>query len=281
MTEGYSSWQCRTRNVRELRRKTEVRFRNVIYVWKLSFIYSSVMINCSYALDYDVREFSFLTLFISWRLRLPCEGLRKILWIQSILTKVPLCIIFYIFVCLFAPSIILFLPIHGIAAQNISWMITSVSRAYCVHNFKTSAFSFNVVPRQTFNEFNVRIMHIRRSRNNQHYTLICTTPLFYILAPTCFGSSLSSSGSFVSPSELLEIQIEWVVYHIMCGYVACVPECCGSVCCASQLSAYHFQWISKDKTLCVKRYDSQYTGAYLTWLKRMSYSCLIYLIKYM
>jgi hypothetical protein len=29
---------------------------------------------------------------------------------------------------------------------------------------------------------------IRRSRNNQHYALICTTPLFYILAPTCFGS---------------------------------------------------------------------------------------------
>jgi hypothetical protein len=49
---------------------------------------------------------------------------------------------------------------------------------------------------------------IRRSRNNQHYALICTTPLFYILAPTCFGSSLPSSGSFLDPSELLEIQIE-------------------------------------------------------------------------
>jgi hypothetical protein len=50
---------------------------------------------------------------------------------------------------------------------------------------------------------------IRRSRNNQHYTLIFTTPLFYILAPTCFGSSLPSSGSFLDPSELLEIQISW------------------------------------------------------------------------
>jgi hypothetical protein len=59
-------------------------------------------------------------------------------------------------------------------------------------------------------------------RNNQHYALICTTPLFYILAPTCFGSSLPSSGSFLYPSELLEIQIERVVYDIMCGYVACV-----------------------------------------------------------
>src|SRR5215510_11505989 len=70
---------------------------------------------------------------------------------------------------------------------------------------------------------------IRRSRNDQHYALICTTALFYILAPTCFGSSLPSSGSFLDPSELLEIQIKWVVYHIMCGYVACVLDCCGSV----------------------------------------------------
>jgi hypothetical protein len=44
------------------------------------------------------------------------------------------------------------------------------------------------------------------------YALIFTTPLFYILAPTCFGSSLPSSGSFLDPFELPEIQIEWVVY---------------------------------------------------------------------
>jgi hypothetical protein len=69
---------------------------------------------------------------------------------------------------------------------------------------------------------------IRRSRNNQHYALISTTPLFNILAPTCFGSSLPSSGNFLDVSELHEIQIEWVVCHIMCGYVACVPDCCGS-----------------------------------------------------
>jgi hypothetical protein len=54
---------------------------------------------------------------------------------------------------------------------------------------------------------------IRRSRNNQRYSLICTTPLLYTLAPTCFGCSLKSSGSFLDASELLEIQIEWVVYH--------------------------------------------------------------------
>jgi hypothetical protein len=56
---------------------------------------------------------------------------------------------------------------------------------------------------------------IRRSRNNQQYALICTTPLFYILAPTCFGLSLPSSESFLDPSGLLEIQIEWVVGYII------------------------------------------------------------------
>jgi hypothetical protein len=52
----------------------------------------------------------------------------------------------------------------------------------------------------------------------------CTTPLLYILTPTCSGSSLPSSGSFLDPFELLEIRIEWVVYNIqaMCGH--------GSVC---------------------------------------------------
>jgi hypothetical protein len=34
---------------------------------------------------------------------------------------------------------------------------------------------------------------IRRSRNNQHNALNCTTPLFNILAPTYFGSSLLPS----------------------------------------------------------------------------------------
>jgi hypothetical protein len=69
-------------------------------------------------------------------------------------------------------------------------------------------------------EFNIR--------NNQHYALICTTPLFYILAPTRFGSRLPSSGNLLDPSELIKIQIEWVVYHIMCGYVTCVTDCRGS-----------------------------------------------------
>jgi hypothetical protein len=59
--------------------------------------------------------------------------------------------------------------------------------------------------------------------------MVCTTSLFYILAPIGFGSGLPSSGSYLDPSELPELQIEWVVYHIMCGYVACVPDCRGSL----------------------------------------------------
>jgi hypothetical protein len=47
------------------------------------------------------------------------------------------------------------------------------------------------------------------SRNNQHFALNCTTPLLYILAPTCFGSSLPSSESFLDPSELLKYKSSW------------------------------------------------------------------------
>jgi hypothetical protein len=70
---------------------------------------------------------------------------------------------------------------------------------------------------------------IKRSRNTQPYALICTTPLFYILAPTCFDSNLPSSGnSWIRLSNFKYVQIEQVVYHIMCGYVACVPRYRGS-----------------------------------------------------
>jgi hypothetical protein len=31
---------------------------------------------------------------------------------------------------------------------------------------------------------------IRRGRSNQHYAQICTTALFYTLAPACFGRLL-------------------------------------------------------------------------------------------
>jgi hypothetical protein len=55
----------------------------------------------------------------------------------------------------------------------------------------------------------------RRSTNNQHYALNYITPLFNIQAPTCFGNSLPSSGGFLDPSDLLEMQIKYMVYHIM------------------------------------------------------------------
>jgi hypothetical protein len=48
----------------------------------------------------------------------------------------------------------------------------------------------------------------RRSINNQQYTLNYMTPLFNIEAPTCVGTSLPSSGSFLDPSELFEMQIK-------------------------------------------------------------------------
>jgi hypothetical protein len=49
------------------------------------------------------------------------------------------------------------------------------------------------------------------------------------LAPTCFGSSLPSSGSLLDPPELLENTNGGVVYHITCGYVVCAPDCHGSM----------------------------------------------------
>jgi hypothetical protein len=47
-----------------------------------------------------------------------------------------------------------------------------------------------------------------QSINNQQYALNYITSLFNIQAPTCFSSSVPSSGSFLDPCELLEIQIK-------------------------------------------------------------------------
>jgi hypothetical protein len=68
--------------------------------------------------------------------------------------------------------------------------------------------SDSVTPNNSVALEEVTVPRFSCSRNNEHYALICTTSLFYILAPTCFGSSLPSSGSFLDTSELLEIQIE-------------------------------------------------------------------------
>jgi hypothetical protein len=72
-------------------------------------------------------------------------------------------------------------------------------------------------------------------RKNQQYALIVPSFIYYyVLAPTCFGSSLPSSGSLLDPPELIENTNWGSVYRITCGYVACVLDCRGSVCCVSQ-----------------------------------------------
>jgi hypothetical protein len=65
---------------------------------------------------------------------------------------------------------------------------------------------------------------IRCGRNNQRYAQICTTALFYMLASTCFDSSLPSSGSFWIRLSYMKIQIDLVVNHIM---LVKWPECRG------------------------------------------------------
>jgi hypothetical protein len=50
---------------------------------------------------------------------------------------------------------------------------------------------------------------------NPNYAQICTTALFYTVAPTCLGSSLPSSGSIWIRLSYMKIQIDLVVYHIM------------------------------------------------------------------
>jgi hypothetical protein len=62
---------------------------------------------------------------------------------------------------------------------------------------------------------NIYNINIKCSRNNQHNAQICTIVLFYMLAPTCFGSSQPSSESFWIRLSYVIIQIDMVVYHIM------------------------------------------------------------------
>jgi hypothetical protein len=63
--------------------------------------------------------------------------------------------------------------------------------------------------------------------NNMHRFAI----LLYIPAPTCFGSSLSSSGSFWIRLSYMKIQIDMVVYHVMlvkwpvCRSIVVPKEC--------------------------------------------------------
>jgi hypothetical protein len=72
---------------------------------------------------------------------------------------------------------------------------------------------------------------IRRSRNNQQNAQICTTALLYVLATTCFGSSLPSSGSFWIRLSYVKIQIDMVVYDIMWLSGLCVGVSWSSLLC--------------------------------------------------
>jgi hypothetical protein len=52
------------------------------------------------------------------------------------------------------------------------------------------------------------------SITDQRYALIIT-PLFIIQAPTCFGIHMSSSGSFLCPYELPELQKWLCCSHVL------------------------------------------------------------------
>jgi hypothetical protein len=49
------------------------------------------------------------------------------------------------------------------------------------------------------------MLQTKLEEKDQQYALIVPSFIyFYVLAPTCFGSSLPSSGSLLDPPELLE-----------------------------------------------------------------------------
>jgi hypothetical protein len=127
--------------------------------------------------------------------------------------------------------------------------------------FLWEAVVFTHINRKLKNSLMFILCIIRCSRKNQKYALICTTPSFYVLAPMCIGSGLPSSESVLGPSELLEMQIEWVVYHMICGYVTCMPNCCGSIYCVSQLSQLGD---ATDRTMTI-RHTGHVTTHYVTY----------------
>jgi hypothetical protein len=84
------------------------------------------------------------------------------------------------------------------------------------HNFITNSRNITIVfcSRCTLIPLQQKHNNLGCSRNNHHYAQICTTALFYMLAPTCFGSSLPSSGNFWIRLSDMKVQIDLVVYHI-------------------------------------------------------------------
>jgi hypothetical protein len=55
-----------------------------------------------------------------------------------------------------------------------------------------------------YSKLAVQISSIIRRKNQQYALIVPSFIYFYVLAPTCFGSSLPSSGSLLDPPELLE-----------------------------------------------------------------------------
>jgi hypothetical protein len=86
-------------------------------------------------------------------------------------------------------------------SYSCKWFILN-ELALTIEKINTATFIKNNYPQYSLNigynkkclENIITVSSFRRSRNNQPYALICTTPLFYILASTCFGSSLPLSG---------------------------------------------------------------------------------------
>jgi hypothetical protein len=112
-------------------------------------------------------------------------------------------------------------PVHLVAHQNLNnsglrivmFLLSQSFPPFCLH-ILVGTFSSRVLilcfscrlNYHVSQPYNIIILHvlnlmfvpciIRSSRNNQHNAQICTTALFYTQAPTCFGSTMPSSGSF-------------------------------------------------------------------------------------
>jgi hypothetical protein len=94
-------------------------------------------------------------------------------------------------------------------AQSCAVWYSAFGKSLCTYKTRSSI-EITIV-----SKYWIKQLHILEETNNR---TDYTTPLFYVLAPTCFGNSLLSSGSLLDNPEVLEIQTGWVVYHITCGY---------------------------------------------------------------
>jgi hypothetical protein len=108
-------------------------------------------------------------------------------------------------------------------APKIPWSNITISRLH------SSFFKFSLkLCKKLFSNKTAYIVKITDTMHWYVPLLYSINWLLHVSAVACHHQGA------LDPSKLLEIQTEWVVYHIMCGYVACVPDCRGSV---SQISA--------------------------------------------